>query len=261
MTDMVTARPAGFWRDMVSVAGRAIRGIVREPEQWAPGIFVPLFFFAVSVGSLEKVSSFAGVSDFKAFQLPVAIIFAVTGISRASALVSDIESGYFDRLLVSPVNRLSLLIGLMLADVAFAVALSIPVVVLGTILGVRWATGVVGMVVFVALASSWALVFAGIPYAIALRTASAAAVNSSFVLFFPFAFLTTTFLPMEALSGWLATAARFNPITYLLDGLRAMILEGWQWETLAVSLAAVAGVGVITMSLAFAALRSRIKRG
>ncbi|HEY9421234.1 MAG TPA: ABC transporter permease, partial [Thermoanaerobaculia bacterium] len=101
--DHIGARPAGFLRDLISVAGRAMRAIPREPEALIPALIVPLFFFAVNVGALSDISSFVGVEDFEAFQLPVAIIFAVTGISRASALVTDIQSGYFDRLLVSPV--------------------------------------------------------------------------------------------------------------------------------------------------------------
>jgi ABC-2 type transport system permease protein len=261
MSVAVVARPAGFWRDLVSVAGRAIRAIIREPEQWAPGLFVPVFFFAVTVGALEGVSQFAGVEDFKAFQIPVALIFAVTGISRAPALVTDINDGYFDRLLVSPVNRWSLLVGLMLADVVFAMALSLPVVVMALILGVEWVTGIVGILAFMGMAGLWTLVFAGFPYAIALRTANSAAVNSSFVLFFPFAFLTTSFLPVEALSGWLATAATYNPITYLLDALRAIILEGWVASKILGGLAAIAGVGAVSLTLAFLALRGRVSRG
>jgi hypothetical protein len=109
--DPVSARPAGFWRDLMSVAGRAVRGVLREPGQLAIGLIVPLFFFVVNVGALSDVSSFTGIDNYVAFQLPVAIVFAVTGISRASALVIDIQSGYFDRLLVSPVNRYSLLLG------------------------------------------------------------------------------------------------------------------------------------------------------
>ena len=126
----IGARPAGFFRDLISVAGRALRAIPREPEALIPALIVPIFFFVVNVGSLSDISSFAGVEDFEAFQLPVAIVFAVTGISRASALVTDIQSGYFDRLLVSPVNRYSLLIGLMVADLALVIALSLPVLAL-----------------------------------------------------------------------------------------------------------------------------------
>ena len=261
MSTAVIARPAGFLRDLLSVAGRAIRGILREPEQWGPGLIVPVFFFSVNVGALEGVSRFAGVEDFKAFQIPVALIFAVTGISRASALVSDIEGGYFDRLLVSPVNRWSLLLGLMLADVAFAMTLSLPVIALGLILGVRWVTGLLGILAFIGIAGLWSLVVAGFPYAIALRTANSAAVNSSFILFFPFAFLTTSFLPKDALSGWLATAATYNPITYLLEGFRSLITEGWIAADILGALAAVAGVGAVSLTLAFLALRARVRRG
>lgn len=257
----ITARPAGFLRDLRSVAGRALRQITREPESIIPALIVPVFFFVVNVGALSDVSSFVGVDDFKAFQLPVAIVFAVTGISRASALVTDIQSGYFDRLLVSPVSRWSLLLGLMIADLALVIALTVPVLALGFALGVRFVTGIAGVVLFMLIAGLWGLVFTGLPYTIALRTGNPAAVNSSFLLFFPFAFLTTTFLPQDALTGWLATIADFNPVTYLLRALRSLVTDGWVLADLGAGLAAIGVVGVISLSLAFAALRSRVSRG
>src|SRR4028118_1407197 len=245
----IVARQAGFWPDLLSVAGRALRAVPREPEALVPALIIPIFFFVVNVGALADISSFVGVADFEAFQLPVAIVFAVTGISRASALVTDIQSGYFDRLLVSPVNRYSLLLGLMVADLVLVMALCVPVLVLGFVLGVGFATGPMGVLAFLLLSGLWGLAFTGFPYAIALRTGNPAAgnssfipffpfalpppraappapVNSSFILFFPFAFLTTTFLPQEALTGWLATVADYNPVTYLLAGLRALISSG-----------------------------------
>ncbi|MFB3043761.1 MAG: hypothetical protein ACE1ZC_05725 [Nitrososphaerales archaeon] len=82
------ARPAGFWHDLVTIAGRALRAIPREADNLAPALIFPVFFFAIVVGSLEGIASFAGVDNFRAFQIPVAIIFAVTGVSRAIALVA-----------------------------------------------------------------------------------------------------------------------------------------------------------------------------
>jgi ABC-2 type transport system permease protein len=259
--DAIRARAAGFLADTRSIAGRALRAIPREPEAVIPALVVPVFFFVVNIGSLQKVAEQGPVTDFKAFQLPVAIIFAVTGISRASALVTDIQDGYFDRLLMTPIRRLSLLLGLTVADFVLVIALSIPVVALGLAVGVRFHTGPIGMLVFLLLAGSWGLAFTGFPYAIALKTGNPAAVNSSFILFFPFAFLTTSFLPRQALTGWLSTIAGYNPVTYLLEGMRSLVLNGWDGGALVKSVACVAGVGVVSMSLAFGALRGRLRQG
>ena len=256
----VQARASGFARDLLSVAGRAIRAVPREPEFLAPAIFVPVFFYFVNVGALENVASRAGVGDFRAFQLPVAIVFAVTGISRASALVTDIQSGYFDRLLMTPIRRLALLLGLMVADFATVVALQIPVIGLGFAFGVDFGTGLLGIVVFLLMGACWGLAFTGFPYAIALKTGNPAAVNSSFLLFFPFAFLTTSFLPKEALSGWLATFSDFNPVTYLLSGMRSVISD-WDAGAMLEGFAAIGVVGAISMTIAFLALRGRVRRG
>jgi ABC-2 type transport system permease protein len=258
----IRARPSGFAADLLSVAGRAVRSIPREPAELIPALTVPIFFFVVNVGSLQAFSeqNIPGF-DYKAFQLPVAIVFAVTGISRASTLVTDIQDGYFDRLLLTPVRRLALLLGLMAADFALVCALCLPVMGLGLALGVRFETGLPGMLAFILLAGLWGVVFTGFPYAIALKTGSPGAVASSFILFFPFAFLTTTVLPREALTGWLDTVAGYNPVTYLLEGLRALISDGWEWDSLAQALLAVVLVGLASMSMCFAALRGRIRRG
>jgi ABC-2 type transport system permease protein len=257
----IRARAAGFLADTRSIAGRAVRAIPREPEAVVPALVVPLFFFVVNIGSLQKVAERGAVSDFKAFQLPVAIIFAVTGISRASALVTDIQDGYFDRLLMTPIRRLSLLLGLMVADFALVIGLSIPVLILGFAIGVRFESGPLGVLLFLLLAGTWGLAFTGFPYAIALKTGNPAAVNSSFILFFPFAFLTTSFLPKEALTGWLATIATYNPVTYLLEGMRSLILTGWEAGALVQAAACILGVGVVSMALAFGALRGRLRAG
>ncbi|MCB0914355.1 MAG: ABC transporter permease [Actinobacteria bacterium] len=256
----IVARHAGFVRDLTSVAIRALRQIPREPEAVIPALIVPLFFFVVNVGALTNVAEAAGVSDFKAFQLPVAIIFAVTGISRASALVSDINDGYFDRLLLTPMSRPALLLGLMVADLALVMALSVPVLIFGFLIGVEFATGIAGVLLFLILAGLWGLAFTGFPYAIALKTGNPAAVNSSFLLFFPFAFLTTSFLPQEALSGWLATVATYNPVTYVLAALRSLLTGGWQLTPLLQGTAAILGVALVSHTLAFLALRGRVSR-
>src|SRR5262249_30188041 len=135
-------------------------------------------------------------------------------------------------------------------------------IALGLILGVRFDGGPIGIVVFIAIASLWSLAFAGFGYAIALKTGNPAAVNSSFLLFFPFLFLTSSYVPRSQLSGWLDTVAGVNPVTYILDGLRSVVREsGWQWDAVAKAVVAICIVGALSMTLCFAALRGRIRRG
>jgi ABC-2 type transport system permease protein len=262
MSERVHPRSAGFWNDLRTVSLRAIRLTWRDPEAFGPALAIPLFFFIVNVGALQKFveGGFPAGFDYKAFQLPVSVAFAVTGVSRASALVTDIQNGYLDRLLLTPVRRGTLLLGLMTADLMLITALAVPVLVLGLIVGIHVATGLIGLIPFVLIAGLWGLAFTGFPYAIALRTGNPTAVNSSFLLFFPFLFLTTAYLPQQALTGWLATVVRFNPATYLLDGLRALLMDGWEWARIGKAMLAVLGLGSVSFTLAFRALAGRVKR-
>ena len=125
------ARPVGVVTDIATVARRALRSLLREPEFMAPALVIPIFFFVVNVGALQSFVERAPGIDYKAFQLPVAIVFAVTGLSRATVLVTDIQSGYLDRKLVTPVRRATLLAGMMIADIVLALSLSILVIGMG----------------------------------------------------------------------------------------------------------------------------------
>jgi ABC-2 type transport system permease protein len=260
----VRARRSGFFKDMLTVAKRALRAIPREPESILPALIIPTFFYIVNIGALEDLTeSVPGVEgfDYREFQLATGIIFAVTGISRAPGLVTDLQTGYFDRLLLSPARRLPLLLGLMVADFALVVALCIPVIILGMILGVSFGTGFLGVIVFILIGALWGLAFTGFPYAIALKTANPGAVASSFLLFFPFAFLTSSTVPLDALTGWMRAIARFNPITYVLEGMRSMLSDEWDFAAIGKALLAIAIVAAVSQGLSLAALRGRLDRG
>ncbi len=262
LSEDVRPRPAGFLGDILSIAGRALRSVPREPEAVIPPVFIALFFFIVNIATLTRLTEQIPGFDFTAFQMATAVLLGVTGVSRAPGVVLDVHDHYFDRLLLTPVRRTAILLGHMAADVAVAACLTVPIIALGVILGVRFDGGVLGVLVFMALASLWSLAFAGFGYAIALKTGNPAAVNSSFLLFFPFLFLTSSYVPREQLASWLDTIAGLNPVTYLLEGMRSVVLvDGWQWGDLAQALAAIAVVGCVSMSLCFAALRGRIERG
>jgi ABC-2 type transport system permease protein len=259
---VIRARPAGLLHDLSSIAGRALRAVPRDIESVMPPVFISLFFFIVNVATLKRVVDHTSGLNYTAFQMGTAVLLGVTGVSRAPALVLDIQDRYFDRLLLTPVRRTAILLGHMAADMTVAAVLSLPILVLGLALGVHFSEGPIGIVVFILIAALWSLVFAGFGYAIALKTGNPAAVNSAFLLFFPFLFLTTAYVPRNQLTGWLNTVATFNPVTYLLAGLRSLVLQpGWQWTALGQALLAIVCVGVVSQSMCFAALRGRIKKG
>jgi ABC-2 type transport system permease protein len=255
------ARRAGVLHDVAAVAGRALRQIPREPFAVLPAVFIPAFFYFVNLGALENVTRAAHGFDYKAFLLPMAIAFAVTGMSRAQTLVTDISEGYFDRLCLTPVRRSALLLGLMTADVVVIVALCIPVLVIGFAMGVRFATGPAGVLVFIGISALWGLAFTGFPYAVALKTGSPAAVSAIYVVFFPLFFLSDAVVPKQVLASWFSTIATYNPVTYLLAALRSLESGGWQPVALVEGLGALAGLLVLSLSSALLALRGRTRRG
>lgn len=256
----VRARKAGFVSDVLAISSRTLRQVPREPETAIPPVFIAIFFFLVNIATLATITE-ANIPgfDYNAFMMATAVLLGVTGISRAPAFVLDIANGYFDRLLVSPASRLAILIGHLLTDVVVAAAITVPIVGLGLALGVEFESGPLGVLVFILLAALWSLAFAGFSYAVALKTGNPAAVNSMFLLFFPFLFMTSSYVPQDQLSGWLDAVATVNPVTYLLDGLRSLTSEGWNATDLAQAALAVAVIGFLSLSMCLATLRGRVK--
>lgn len=253
------ARPAGPVADAYHLAARQVRNQLREPFSLIPAMIIPIFFFFVNTGSLSTAAERFGIADPAGFFLPVSILFAVSNGGAGLSIVRDIETGYFDKLLLTPTRRLALLIGSMGAEFVTVVVQALLVVAVGALAGVIFGLGLPGVVGLVLIAALWGLAYSGIGYAIALKTGNSQATQSAFVLFFPFVFLTTSFLPEEALSGWLATAAGYNPVTYLLAGLRSLLSAGFDAAAVGGALAAVAAVGAVTISAALAALRGRVR--
>ncbi len=170
---VVRARPAGAFHDVFSIAGRALRAVPRDLEAILPPVFIAVFFFIVNIGTLENLTqnNIQGF-DYTAFEMATAVLLGVTGVSRAQALVVDVQSGYFDRLLLTPVRRSAILVGHMVADVTVSSILCIPILALAFALGINFKTGALGVLAFIVIAALWSLSFAGFGYAIALHTAA-----------------------------------------------------------------------------------------
>ena len=233
--------------------------ISRTPAYLIPNLLVPIFFYFVMVGSLEEFANASGFDNWEAFQLPVGILFAVQSGSAGLNLVVDIESGYFDKLLLTPANRLSILIGAMCADFFRIMAQGTIVLLVAVPAGLHFETGLPGMVTMILILSVWGLAFSAIGFAVALKTGNSQATQSIWTLFIPLMFLTTAFAPLDSLSGWLKVAATFNPMTYVLKGMRSLSMTGWDTGALSEALLAVAVFGTLTIGFAFLAMRSRVK--
>ena len=232
---------------------RAVREVVRYPEATIPVLFIPLFFLAVNIGQIEKTfpSSTPVLmgQGYVAFQLPVSLMFAVATATSGLALVTEIDLGYFDKLLVAPIRRSSIIFGRLTADLVRGIATSTLVLLVGIALGARIATGVAGAVVIVLLSAGFGVAYAGFGLLVALRTRNVQATQSSFLLFFPLLFLTPNFVPFNRLSPLMETLARINPVSYVIVGLRSLIIEGWVLGQLVVCVIVIVGMGIVLTGL------------
>ena len=239
---------------------RGLRESTRQPAVELTNIFIPMFFFAVTVGAIGSIAAGAfGVDNFVGFQMPVAILQAVAGTAGYGGIATtvDIERGYFDKLLLTPAPRLALVLGRLAADSVRAMLLTGLVLTAGLLAGAGMAAGVFGVVAIVLMAGVFGLVYSAIGMAIALRTGSPQAAQAGFLIFFPLPFLSPAFAPKEVFAGWLEFLATLNPVTYILQGMRELILEGWSWRAIAEALGSILALGALTLSLALAALRWR----
>ena len=240
---------------------RSLREALRTPEALIPTLFIPLFFLVVNVGQAGEIfpsgsTPFLEGQNYAAFQLPSSILLAASFGSAALYLVEDIEGGYFDKLRAAPVSRTAIVLGRLAAEAAKSVAITTIMVVLALPFGITIASGPAGFGLLVVLTATWAVVFAGFMQLIALKTRSAAATNSGGLVFFPLLFLTPNFVPRELLTRPMEIAATFNPVTYIMEALRSLILEGFDWAALGRGFAVVAILGVVMVWLNVRAIRS-----
>jgi len=241
--------------EVVLLGRRAVREIARYPEATIPALFIPLFFLVVNIGQVSKTfpssTPFLNGQGYVAFQLPVSLMFAVATASSGLALVTEIENGYFDKLLAAPIHRSSIIFGRLTADLARGLMGSTVVLLAGIALGAHVEAGFLGAIVLVVLAALFGVGYAGFGILVALRTRNVQATNTSFLLFFPLLFLTPNFVPFDRLSPLMETLARLNPVSYVIVGLRSLIIDGWDAGKLAACIAVIAAlvVGLTALSL------------
>jgi ABC-2 type transport system permease protein len=245
--------------EILLLGRRAVREILRYPEATIPVLFIPLFFLAVNIGQVSPTfpdtTPFLKGQGYVAFQLPVSLMFAVATATTGLALVTEIDSGYFDKLLVAPIRRTSLILGRLTADLVRGIAGSAIVLLVGIVIfGAHVESGPAGAVLVVLLAALFGVAYAGFGILVALTTRNVQATNTSFLLFFPLLFLTPNFVPFDRLSPAMETLARINPVSYVIVGIRSLIIDGWVIDKILVCLGVILVMGVVLTGLSLRAI-------
>lgn len=247
------------------LAHRSVLRTLRQPAQIVPALVFPLFLLAVNSAGLKDATSLPGfpTDSYLTFILAVPFIqgalFSV--MNSGTDLARDIETGFLNRLALTPLRGAALLSGLLAGAFVLGVVQAVVYLSVGLIAGAELAAGAGGALVIVALSISITVAFGTIGLFFALRFGSGAAVQGLFPVFFVFLFLSAMTLPLDLLTtNWFHTIASINPVTYLLQAFRSLLIEGWNIPDLALGFGIAAAIGAIGMLAASRALKTRLVR-
>ena len=182
-------------------------------------------------------------------------------INAGSSLARDVETGFIKRLAMTPMRRSALLIGQLIGSMTVAFVSAFVYLAAGFAAGMDFKAGALGIPAIILLGMLIALGFAGIGAYIGLRSGSGEAVQGFFPLLFVLLFLSSINLPRNLIEqDWFRTIATYNPVSYLVEGIRSLIITGWDEEALALGFGLAAVIAVVSITLAAGALRTRLVR-
>jgi len=239
---------------------------LRRPQLAAPLLIFPTALLAIQTagaGRAVDLPGFPHVSNFLSFMLAGAIVqsLMMTGNSGAIAFAIDIEMRFTDRLFAAPIARASIVLGRLAATALLGALIAIYFIALGLIFGASIHEGVPAGLWIILLTSASALSFGTIGVAIALRSNSASVVQGIFPLVFVILFLSTAFFPANLMLEPAAWVAQYNPLSFIVNGIREPIVHGWSLTTQLKAIASVLGIGVLGFALCSLAMRGRVRRG
>jgi ABC-2 type transport system permease protein len=247
------------------LARRSVLRTLRQPAQIMPALAFPLFLLAVNSGGLKDATNLPGfpTDSYLTFALAVPFVqgalFSV--MNAGTDLARDIETGFLNRLALTPLRGAALLSGLLAGAVVLGLVQAATYLVVGLIAGAEIAAGVPGALVIVALSVTITVAFGTLGLFAALRTGSGEAVQGLFPVFFVFLFLSSMALPLDLLqTDWFHAVASANPVSYLLQAFRSLLIEGWDAGDLALGFGIAAAILAIGMFAASTALKTRLVR-
>lgn len=246
-----------------ALTARATLATVRNPANWLPGLIFPLVMAAVYAAQFADATdlpAFPEVDSFLQFILPSAILqgIAFNSANAGSDMAIDIETGFFDRLISSPVSRQSILIGRLGGAAASAGFQAVVLMGVFLVFGAPVESGIVGAVALVIISVMLAVALAGFGLVVALRTGSSEATQAMFPLIFVLVFVSSAFFPTELMRGWYQQAAEINPISLVINPTRELVITGWSWSDFGQATGITLLICVLSLSLAYRAYLRRL---
>lgn len=248
-----------------TLARRSIVRTLRQPAMVVPALFFPLLLLAVNSGGLQRATDLPGFPADHYLDFVLAVCFVQGGLFAANSagtnVASDVESGFLNRLALTPLSRSALLVGQLAGVLALGLIQATAFLTVGAVAGAGIHSGVPGALVIGALALLISLGFGGIGAFVALRTGSGEAVQGIFPLLFALLFLSSMALPRNLIeTDWFRTVATWNPVSYILEGIRSLVITGWDGEALALGFACAGGIALVSLMAAASALRTQMVR-
>jgi ABC-2 type transport system permease protein len=247
------------------LARRSVVRTLRQPAMVIPSIVFPLILLSINSSGLESVTRIPGFPTSSYFDFALAIPFVQGALFSANSagtnVASDIESGFLNRLALTPLRRVALMMGQLSGILALGLIQALTFLAVGVVLGAGIQAGLAGAVVIVLLSLTISLAFGCIGAFVALRSGTGEAVQGVFPLFFAALFLSSMALPRDLIEvDWFQTVATYNPVSYMLEGIRSLVITGWDGEAIALGFACAGGVAILALAAASSALRTRMVR-
>lgn len=263
--DAESARPPGLLEQIAAVGRRSITRTTRQRALLAFPLLFPLILFAINGSSLSAATKIPGfpTHSYRAFYLSFPFIQGAlfVAVTTGTDLARDIETGFFNRLALTPLRPTALLVGQLGGSLVLACVQSVVYLLVGLATGVGIASGIAGAFVLLALTIFIAFAFASLGALLALRFGTGEAVQGIFPLLFVTVFLSSSSMPRNLIKvAWFRDVATYNPVSYLIEGVRSLVITGWDGEALALGFGFAALLLLISLTLASAAMKTRLVR-
>lgn len=260
------SRLAADLRVVQALGMRSIRQTFRRPQLMAPIVVFPTLLLAIQTGGAGGAVSLRGfppVQSFLQFMLAGAMMqsLMLAGNSGGIALAVDIEMGFTDRLFAAPISRFTIVLGRLAGTAALGLFSAVWFLAIGLVFGAEIHSGVPGALIAIALVTASALAVGGIGAAIALRTGTASVVQGLFPIVLVVLFLSTSFFPKDLMIEPAKTIAAYNPLSFVVDGIRNPMISGIDGSDMLGATLAIAAIAALGLVLSARALRHRLRVG